>query len=134
MKLGKWKVTLPDEEYEFSPDDLPLSDWLMIGAELRASGEWVSPRKFLYDVDDKQMGPCQVLVWFLRRKDGRNEDRFTVDFPLLSLEMTPVDDEGEEDDPEAPAGSGPATSQPSPPTTESSRGSGDGSPSMTLIA
>lgn len=115
--LGRWEVTLPGESYVWEPDEVTVAECLMLETE---SG--LTFPQWILAIDDERAEACQILVWFLRHKAGRQEDRFAVDFPLRKLEIREIGEEG--DDPEGSAGSGPATEQPSPSTTESAPGSG----------
>lgn len=121
MRLyGEWKVTLPGEEYVWAPDDTTLAETLMLENETGETfDDWVT------GIDARRAVPCQVLIWFLRYKAGKQEDRMTVDFPIRRLNLVHIVEEVE-DDPEASAGSEPATSQPSPASTESDPGNGTG--------
>lgn len=130
MKLyGEWRVDLPGgESYIWRPDDTTLGEALMLETETGTSfDEWVQ------GIDARAAVPCQVLVWFLRRKDGRQEDRMSVDFPIRRLDLTHLEDEVDAD-PEASAGSEPATQGPSPASTESVPGNGNDSPGLTSVA
>ena len=121
MRLyGRWKVSLPGEEYVWEPDETTVSEELMLEGEHGLSfDEWVEA------VDERKAIPCQVLVWFLRRKAGRQEDRMSVDFPIRRLATEQLDEDA---DPEAPAVSETATEPSSPASTESVPGSSNGSP------
>lgn len=90
--MTAWKVTLPGEEYLFEPDEMLGSEWGAVEAESGLTfDEWVNA------IDARKWVPCQVLVWFLRQKAGRQEERRDVDFKIRQLrtEMIP--------DPKAPA-------------------------------
>lgn len=105
---GRWNVTLPDEKYVFEPDEITVADMLLLKSELgdRTFDQWLN------GIDQREPVECQVLIWYLRRKDGRQEDRMAVDFPLRRLVLEPipdVDDTPDDELPEAPAGSEPAT-------------------------
>jgi hypothetical protein len=77
---GAWRVTLPDESYLFEPDEMLGSEWSLIETELGMSFEqWVS------EINEARFVACQGLVWFLRRKAGRLEDRMAVDFKIRQL-------------------------------------------------
>lgn len=126
MRLyGQWSVRLPGEEYVWSPDDTTLGENLMIETETGGTfDEWVKA------IDERRAVACQVLVWFLRRQAGRQEDRMAVDFPIRRLDVEKLGDA----DPEASAGSEPATPPDSPPSTESDPGNGTDSPEPTSPA
>jgi hypothetical protein len=126
---SEWKVDLPGgESYVWRPDDTTLAEALMLETETGTSfDDWVS------GIDARSAIPCQVLVWFLRRQDGRQEDRMSVDFPIRRLSLTHYETPGDAD-PEASAGSEPATPEPSPTTTESDPGNGTDSPGLTSVA
>ena len=102
--MAKIKVTIPGEEYLWDPDDMMLSEQRLIESELPKD----SFSQFLDGIDERRADECQVLVWFLRRKAGNQMDRHAVDFPIrrLTIEVLPE----AIPDPEAPAGSEPATS------------------------
>lgn len=119
---GRWKVTLPGEEYVWEPDETTVAEEFLLESEHGGTfDEWMT------GIDDRKAAACQILVWFLRRKAGRQEDRLAVDFPIRRLVTEPIDTpETVAGLPEASAGSeqsGPATSSPSP-DTESDRSSG----------
>lgn len=101
--MAVWKVTLPDEEYLFEPDEILGSEWGAIETETGMSFEdWTNA------IDARKWVPCQVLVWFLRQKAGRQEERRDVDFKIRQLKLVRVDD------PKAPTEtSEPDTSSPS---------------------
>lgn len=88
MKLyGTWKVTLPDEEYLFEPDEILGSEWGAIEAQAGMSfDEWAT------GIDTGTWVPCQVLVWYLRQKAGRQEERREVDFKIRQLRLERVED------------------------------------------
>lgn len=117
--FGRWQVTLPDESYVWEPDEVLLGECLMIEREAGTSyDQWIS------DVASNRAVACQVLVWFLRRKAGKpQEERIGVEFPIRKLDITEIVEEAGED-PEASAGSEPATESPSLASTESDPGSG----------
>lgn len=123
MKLyGRWKVTLPDEEYVWEPDEVTFSEQLLIENEADCSyDDWI-----LEGVSESRAVPCQILVWFLRRKAGQQQERFAVDFPIRKLTLEKLDEPVAL--PESQAGSeqqsAPATSESSPTTTESGPSSG----------
>jgi len=117
--LGKWDVDLPGEHYLWEPDEVSVGECLMLENE---SGQGYE--RWIADVGDGRAVACQILVWFLRRKAGRQEDRLAIDFPLRKLEITAFIEDGVDDDPEASAGSEPATASSSSTATESSPGSG----------
>lgn len=117
MKLyGRWKVTLPDEEFVWEPDEVTFSEQLMIENEADCSyDEWI-----LDGVSPSRAVPCQILVWFLRYKAGQQQERYAVEFPIRKLTLEKIDEPVAL--PESPAGSEqsePATSQSSPTTTGS---------------
>ena len=101
---GRWAVELPGEkDLIWEPDETTLAESLMIESELggMAFDDWVAA------IDERRPVACQVLVWFLRRKGGEQVDRLSVNFPIRRLELTKVEED--EPDPEASAGSSPAT-------------------------
>ena len=113
---GRWDVTLPGERYTWEPDEVTVGECLMLEAEAESSyDQWIR------DVGNNRAVACQILVWFLRRKEGRQEDRAAVDFPIRKLEITELVGDA---DPEASAGSEPATSSPSSTGSESNPSSG----------
>lgn len=116
--FGTWTVTLPDETYTFEPDDITVGESLMLEQELDGAtfDDW------LVAIDERRAVPCQVLIWFLRRKAGRQEDRMGVEFPIRRLSLTKVEDDPDPD-PNVSADSESATSPSSPPSTESDPGS-----------
>lgn len=115
---GRWNVVLPGESYVWEPDEVTLGECLMIENEAEQIYDaWIR------DVGDGRSVACQILIWFLRRKAGRQEDRIAVEFPIRKLDITEIV-EAVADDPEASAGSEPATEPTSPSTTESDPGNG----------
>lgn len=101
-KYGRFDVTLPDEKFVWAPDEVTLGEQLMLEKESGQSYEdWIS------QVGRGRAEACQILVWFLRRKQGVQLERFSVDFPIRELELDPLEED--DPDPEAPAGSEPAT-------------------------
>lgn len=110
---GSWAVTLPDEKYQFDPDDITNNEWRGLQQELGG----MSFADWLTGIDDRDPKPCDVLIWFLRRKAGLPpQDLLAIDYPIRRLILEPLE---VDDDPEAPAGSGPATSVQPSGTTES---------------
>lgn len=122
MKLyGKWKVTLPGEDYEWAPDDMTLGECLMVETETGLSfDDWLTA------IAEDRAEACQVLVWFLRRKAGRQEERIAVDFPIRRLIFEQIAEPAADADPEASAASEAATPPSSPASTGSAPGSGTG--------
>lgn len=123
------KVALGDEEYVWDRNEMLGSEWMMIQNELGGM-KW---EPWLDSIDARDFPACQVLIWFLRYKNGQQQDRFSVDFPLFQLALSVVDDEVV-DGPEAGAGSEPATPEPSPTTSGSDPGNGPGLPGLTSVA
>jgi hypothetical protein len=112
-KYGRWSVTLPGETYTWEPDAVTLGEQLMLQVEATSSYQnWIG------DVGNEDAEACQILVWFLRRKAGRQEDRLSIDFPIRELDLEQIAEQV--DDPEAPAPSEGATSD-SPLPSESPR-------------
>jgi hypothetical protein len=119
---GSWKVALPGETYVWEPDDTTVGEELLIESEL--GDEFVNFDQWVLDIDARKANPCQVLIWLLRRKAGRQEERFAVQFPIRRLDITEI----AEPEPLPPSLAGsetsePATESPSP-ATESAPGSG----------
>lgn len=114
---GSWTVTLPDEEYVWEPDDVTIGEQLMIEGELGdlSYNDW--PKA----IDDRRPVACQVLIWYLRHKAGKQQERFAVDFPIRRLELMQIGTE-DEPDPEAPAASEAASSGTAPKGSTSRRG------------
>lgn len=85
-RYGTWKVDLPDESYTWEPDDMLFSECNLVLTELagRTFDEWIQ------GIDDRDPTACQVLVWFLRLKAGKPEDRMGLDFPLRQLDLVQV--------------------------------------------
>ena len=128
MRLyGRWKVSLPGEEHVWEPDEVLFSEQLLLENESGMSyDEWI-----LDGVRLSRAVPCQILVWFLRRKadPAYQVDRMAIEFPIRKLDLERLDIEDEVDpDPEAPAASEAATPLSSPASTESAPGSSNGSP------
>jgi hypothetical protein len=130
LKLyGRWKVTLPPEEWVWEPDEITFDDQLLIENEADASyDEWI-----MTGIRDSRAEACQILIWFLRRKAGQQEDRFAVrPTNIRHLDLEKLDDEVDAD-PEADAASEAATSSPSTTGTESNPGNGVDSPALTSV-
>lgn len=129
--FGRWQVTLPGEEYVWEPDEVTLGECRTIEAEAGCTYmQWITR---IGDADranplaataDQVSDACQVLIWFLRLKAGQQQERAAVDFPIRKLEIRQLTDDGEDDDPEASAGSEPATSPTSPESSVSDPGNG----------
>lgn len=82
-----FKVRLPDEEYLFDTDDMLGSEWGAIEEETGLTyDEWTVA------IDQRKWVPCQVLIWFLRQKNGRPEVRREVDFKIRQLDVERVPD------------------------------------------
>lgn len=126
---GRWQVTLPDgESYVWEPDETTVGEQLMLEAELGG----LSFEQWVADIDSRKGLACQVLVWFLRRKAGKQQDRTAVNFPIRRLDLEPITDDAEGDvSGEASADSASATSSPSSTGTVSGPGNGTGSPDTT---
>lgn len=124
MKLyGRYSVIVSgDEKHIWEPDEVTLSEQLMLENEAECSyEEWISGA---HSIRAGYAEACQILVWFLRRKAGQQMDRFAVDFPIRRLDIEQIEEPVAL--PEVPAGSEqsePATSSPSP-STESGPSSG----------
>lgn len=80
--IGEFKVELPEESWTWCPDDMTLGEWNMIEVEL---GGDVDFDAWTEGIDARRAMACQVLVWFLRLKAGRNEERSSVNFPIRRL-------------------------------------------------
>jgi hypothetical protein len=100
--MPQLKVTLPGEEYVWDWSEILLSEQRAIETELPGM-TW---DQFILGIEQQRSDPCQVLIWFLRRKAGQNIARVDVDFPIRKLAIEVLPDA----DPEAPAGSEPASS------------------------
>jgi hypothetical protein len=127
LKLyGRWKVTLPGEEYVWEPDDTTVNEELLLEGEHGMTfEEWVEA------VDERRAVPCQVLIWYLRRKADPTYqvERMAVDFPIRRLATEEIEAPAVVPPTQAePVESGPATSSTSP-DTGSDPGSG-----ATLVA
>jgi hypothetical protein len=108
--FGRYKVTLPPEEWLWEPDEVSFSDMLLIENETGGSyNQWIQK-----GIAEERAEACQVLIWFLRRKNDPTyqQERYAVDPPnirrLSIVAIVEVDA-----DPEAPAVSEAATSSPS---------------------
>lgn len=86
-RYGRYKVILPDEEHVWEPDNWLGSTWNQVETDLSLP----FPR-FIQAVDDRQFLPCQWLIWYLRRQDGLEQDRLSVDFHLTLLKLVPMPD------------------------------------------
>lgn len=107
---GEWKVTLFDESWDFKPDDMRISELVVLEREFGGSID-----DLVAGVDDRAPIACQVLIWFLR---GRNVDRLTIDFPPRRLTLkNVVDPKGQPVRAESTV-SEPALSESSPEPTE----------------
>jgi len=84
--------------------------------------EWIAD-----GVAEERAVACQILIWFLRRKAGRQEDRMSIDPQIRKLDIEEIV-EVVDADPEASAASEAAGSPTSPESTESGLGSSNGSP------
>lgn len=79
---GEWKVALPDESWDWFPDDMTVGESNLIETELDMSfDDWVDA------IDARRAMACQVLVWFLKLKAGQNEERTSINFPIRRLEL-----------------------------------------------
>lgn len=94
MKLyNRWRIVLPDEEYEFAPDDMTMSECLGVEREL-AGTEWTTFDEWLtVGINEAHPVACQVLIWYLRMKAGQPCERRDVDFPLRRLKLIAVPDD-----------------------------------------
>jgi len=108
--FGRYKVTLPPEEWLWEPDEVSFSDMLLLENETGGSyNQWIQK-----GIAEERAEACQVLIWFLRRKNDPTyqQERYAVDPPnirrLSIVAIVEVDA-----DPEAPAVSEAATSSPS---------------------
>lgn len=108
--FGRWTVKLPGEEYVFEPDEITVAEEYRLESELGG----LSFDQWLTEVDERRASACQTLIWFLRYKAGRVEDRSQVNFPIRRLVLESI----EEPDPNSPASGdgsapadGPATSE-----------------------
>ena len=91
LLTGDLKVTLPGEEYIWQPDEMTLGEMSMcLDQELGGMtfADWMR------GIINNQPIPCQVLVWYLRLKAGRQEDRTSVNFPIrkLDVDLVPKDE------------------------------------------
>jgi len=115
---GEWTVTIPgqpgqpDETYTWQPDETTVGEELLLEGELGGVtfDEWVD------GINDCLAVPCQVLIWFLRLKEGRQEARTSVNFPIRRMQFiqTKKPPAGIPEDQAAPETSAAATSEPSP--------------------
>lgn len=86
-RYGVWKVTLPDQEFTWEPDEATVSDCYEIARESgQAYEDWIN------SIDQRDPLACQVLIWFLLRQKGEQLDRAGIDFKLrqLDTERVPV--------------------------------------------
>lgn len=115
VEYGRWKVTLPGEEYVFEPDEMLASEWGMVETELG-----MPFRDWLNAIDRREFTATQGLVWFLRYKAGRQMHRSEVDFKIRQVTLTqlPKDPEADTENSE------PATSSPSTESSESDQATG----------
>lgn len=85
--MPAYKVTLPDEEFLFEPDEMQGSEWGAVEAETGSTfEEWTD------GIDKRLWVPCQTLVWFLRTKAGAPCERREVDFKIRQLKIARVPD------------------------------------------
>ena len=118
--MGRWQVTLPnDEKHVFEPDEITNNEWRALQGYL----DGMSFTAWLNGINNRDPKPCDVLVWFLRHKAGDTQDILAMDYPIRRLDVELIQDG--ETDPEALAGSEPATSTEPSTGTESDPGSSD---------
>jgi hypothetical protein len=120
--LGEWKLTLPSgESLLWQPDDMLGSELLMVEQELQNT-KWAETARWAGDdlmaamlagVKAARHEPCQVLVWFLRRKAGQQLERISVNEQWRRMRVEEV--EAPEDE----------AATPPPETSTSSPASGD---------
>lgn len=121
MKLyGRWKAAIPGEEYVWEPDEVTLSEQLLVENEAGTSyDDWIED-----GVANSRAEACQILIWFLRRKAGQQQERFSVEFAIRKLTLTKIEEPVALPEAEAVSEkSETATSSPSP-STESAPSSG----------
>jgi hypothetical protein len=110
--FGRWKVTLPPEEWIWEPDEVSFSDMLLLENESGQSyKDWIRQ-----GVGQERAEATQILIWFLRRKADPTyqQERYAVDPPnIRHFEMVEIPKAEVDVDPEAPAVSETATSSPS---------------------
>lgn len=65
---------------------MTLGEWNLLETEL---GD-IDFDTWTEQIDARKAMACQVLVWFLRKKDGVQEDRTSVNFPIRRLVLTRI--------------------------------------------
>lgn len=107
MEYGTWKVTIPGEEYTWDIDATTVNELSLLEQETGG----VTFKQWITDIDARKSTACQTLIWYLRRKNGQQMDRFSVDFPIFKLKTEKVE---LPEDPAASPSSDAATSVSSP--------------------
>lgn len=85
--LGSWNVKYLEEEYHWEPLEMSLGE-LRQCLDVELGG--VTFADWFRGLVARRPDACQVLIWFLRLKAGRPEERAGINIQILKLELDQV--------------------------------------------